>query len=175
MLFCKRGNLYLTGYRAGAGCSARGGNGRGEPPGRPRRRYQSQRRPKKKLRGGVLAPLPRTGSWLAPGKDRVILYGGEGKGRKARGNRSGETDNGSVYSGGGKTGRHGLTTDEKGRKIPAPLSRKADTADCEACRYGNRLERTLRKEAGRTATALNAGDLRIIRKSRKRAGREGAR
>ncbi|MDR0639156.1 MAG: hypothetical protein LBG27_09730 [Spirochaetaceae bacterium] len=49
-----------------------------------------------------------------------------------------------MYSGGGKTGRHGLTTDEKGRKIPAPLSRKADTAGCEA----------LREPAGALATSL---------------------
>jgi hypothetical protein len=75
---------------------------------------------------------------------------------------------------GGKIERHGPTTDEKGRKVLASLLRKTDAAGCEACRYGNRLARLLQREVGRTVTALNPADLRIIWKSRKKTGREDA-
>ncbi|MDR0637412.1 MAG: hypothetical protein LBG27_00660 [Spirochaetaceae bacterium] len=75
---------------------------------------------------------------------------------------------------GDKTGLHGLTTDEKGRKILVSLLRKTDEVGFEECRYGNRLARTLQKEAGCTVTLLNSGDLRIIWKSRKKTDKEDA-
>jgi hypothetical protein len=67
---------------------------------------------------------------------------------------------------GEKIERHRLTTDEKGRKVPASLLRETDTAGYEVCRYGNRLARMLQKTAGCTVVALNPGDLRIIWKRR---------
>ena len=70
--------------------------------------------------------------------------------------------------------RHGLTTDERGRKLLRQLLRKTDVAGYEACRYGNRLARLLQKDAGCTVIALNPGDLRIIRKSRKKTDKEDA-
>jgi hypothetical protein len=70
--------------------------------------------------------------------------------------------------GGGTTRRHGLTADVKGQKIPVMLLRKSDVAGYEVSAYGNRLARTLQNEAGCKVTALNAGELRIIWKSRKK-------
>jgi hypothetical protein len=67
---------------------------------------------------------------------------------------------------GDKIERRGLTTDEKGRGLPASLLRETDTAGYEVCRYGNRLARMLAKEVGCTVVALNPGDLRIIWKRR---------
>jgi transposase len=68
--------------------------------------------------------------------------------------------------------RHGLTTDEKGRKILALLLRKTDVVGYEVCSYGNRLARTLQNEVGCQVTPLNAGELRIIWKSRKKTDKE---
>jgi transposase len=67
---------------------------------------------------------------------------------------------------GNRIERHGLTTDEKGRKLLARLLRKTDEAGYEVCRYGNRLARMLQKETGCEVVALNPGDLRIIWKRR---------
>jgi transposase len=62
--------------------------------------------------------------------------------------------------------RHGLTTDEKGRRLLARFLRKTDEVGYEVCRYGNRLARMLHKAVGCTVTALNPRDLRIIWKRR---------
>jgi transposase len=70
--------------------------------------------------------------------------------------------------------RHGLTTDEKGRRILSLLLRKTDVVGYEVCSYGNRLARTLQNEVGCTVTPLNAGELRIIWKSRKKTDKEDA-
>jgi transposase len=71
-----------------------------------------------------------------------------------------------------KIERHALSTDEKGRKILALLLRKSDAVGYEVCSYGNRLARILQKEVGCQVTALNAGELRIIWKSRKKTDKE---
>jgi transposase len=68
--------------------------------------------------------------------------------------------------------RHGLTTDERGREILVRLLRKSDVVGYEVCGYGNRLARALQKEAGCSALALNAGELWIIWKSRKKTDKE---
>jgi transposase len=70
--------------------------------------------------------------------------------------------------------RHGLKTDEKGRHILALLLRKSDVVGYEVCSYGNRLARALGKEVGCQVTALNAGELRVIWKSRKKTDKEDA-
>jgi transposase len=70
--------------------------------------------------------------------------------------------------------RHGLTTDEKGRQILALLLRKTDVVGYEVCSYGNRLARALQNEVGCQVTPLNAGDLRIVWKSRKKTDKEDA-
>jgi transposase len=70
--------------------------------------------------------------------------------------------------------RHGLTTDEKGRRILVRLLRSGDVVGYEVCRYGNRLARLLQKEVGCTVIALNPGDLWIIWKSRKKTDKEDA-
>jgi transposase len=67
---------------------------------------------------------------------------------------------------------HGLTTDEKGRQTLVQLLRKSDEVGYEVCSYGNRLARTLQNEVGCQVTSLNAGELRIIWKSRKKTDRE---
>jgi transposase len=68
----------------------------------------------------------------------------------------------------GKIERHGLRTDEKGRRILAGLLRKSDVVGYEVCGYGNLLARFLQKEVGCEVVPLNPGDLRIIWKSRKK-------
>jgi transposase len=73
---------------------------------------------------------------------------------------------------GEKLERHGLTTDEKGRKILTMLLRKSDVVGYEVCGYGNRLARTLENEVGCKVTPLNAGELQIIWKSRKKTDKE---
>jgi transposase len=70
--------------------------------------------------------------------------------------------------------RHGLTTDGKGVKILVMLLRKTDVVGYETCSYGNRLGRTLQKDVGCKVTPLNAGELRIIWKSRKKTDKEDA-
>jgi hypothetical protein len=65
--------------------------------------------------------------------------------------------------------RHGLTKDEKGRRILAGILRKSAVVEYEVCGHGNRLARlggALQKEAGYAVP--NAGALRIIWKSRKK-------
>jgi transposase len=75
---------------------------------------------------------------------------------------------------GKKIERHGLKTDEKGQNILAMLLRKTDIVGYEVCSYGNRLARTLQNWVGCTVTPLNAGELRIIWKSRKKTDKEDA-
>jgi transposase len=54
------------------------------------------------------------------------------------------------------------------------LLRKDDVVGYEVSSYGNRLARALEKEVGCQAVPLNAGDLRIIWKSRKKREKEDA-
>jgi hypothetical protein len=75
---------------------------------------------------------------------------------------------------GKKLERHGLRTDEQGRQLLIRLLRKDDVAGYEVSSYGNRLARTLEKDVGCEAVPLNAGELRIIRKSRKKTDKEDA-
>jgi transposase len=75
---------------------------------------------------------------------------------------------------GEKIARHGLTTDERGREILAMLLRKDDVVGYEVCGYGNRLARALQKGVGCKVIALNAGELWIIWKSRKKTDKEDA-
>jgi hypothetical protein len=49
---------------------------------------------------------------------------------------------------GDRIGRHGLTTDEKGRNVLASLLRETDTVGYEVCRFGNRLARRPETEVG---------------------------
>jgi transposase len=75
---------------------------------------------------------------------------------------------------GTKIERHGLTTDEKGRHILALLLRKTDVVGYEVSSYGNRLARALEKQVGCQVAPLNAGELWIIWKSRKKTDKEDA-
>jgi transposase len=75
---------------------------------------------------------------------------------------------------GKKIERHGLTTDEKGRQTLMRLLRKSDVAGYEVSGYGNRLARMLEKDVGCRVVPLNAGELRIIWKSRKKTDKEDA-
>jgi transposase len=75
---------------------------------------------------------------------------------------------------GKKIERHGLKTDEKGRQILRQLLRKDDVVGYEVCSYGNLLARMLEKDVGCQVVPLNAGDLRIIWKSRKKTDKEDA-
>jgi transposase len=73
-----------------------------------------------------------------------------------------------------KIERHGLTTDEKGRQILMMLLRETDVVGYGVCGYGNRLARALQNEVGCTVRPLNAGELWIIWKSRKKTDKEDA-
>jgi transposase len=75
---------------------------------------------------------------------------------------------------GKKIGRHGLTTDKKGLRILIRLLRKTDEVGYEACSYGSRMARIMQNEVGCKVTPLNAGELQIIWKSRKKTDREDA-
>jgi transposase len=70
--------------------------------------------------------------------------------------------------------RHGLKTDESGRIMLARLLRKSDVVGYEVSSYGNFLARILQKEVGCKVIPLNAGELRIIWKSRKKTDKEDA-
>jgi hypothetical protein len=72
----------------------------------------------------------------------------------------------SNYADGDRIERHGLSADEKGRKLLVPLLRETGVAGYEVCRFGNRLARILQQEMDCTVIALNPGDLRIIWKRR---------
>jgi transposase len=67
---------------------------------------------------------------------------------------------------------HGLKTDDKGLQILVLLLRKTDVVGYEVCSYGNRMARTLQNEVGSKVTPLNAGELRIVWKSRKKTDKE---
>jgi hypothetical protein len=75
---------------------------------------------------------------------------------------------------GGKIERHGLTTDQKGRQILTLFLRKEEVEGYEVSSYGNLLARVMEKEVGCQVVALNAGELRIIWKSRKKTDKEEA-
>jgi transposase len=75
---------------------------------------------------------------------------------------------------GKKIERHGLTTDRKGREILRMLLRKSDVVGMEVCCYWQLLSRELIKGVGCKVYDLNAGDLRIIWKSRKKTDKEDA-
>jgi hypothetical protein len=50
---------------------------------------------------------------------------------------------------GDKIERHGLTTEEQGRKLLASLLRETGVAGYEVCRFGNRLARRPEKKTDR--------------------------
>jgi transposase len=75
---------------------------------------------------------------------------------------------------GTKIERHGLRTDEKGRQILMLLLRETDVVGYEVSSFGNRLARAMEKEIGCQVVPLNAGELWIIWKSRKKTDKEDA-
>jgi transposase len=70
--------------------------------------------------------------------------------------------------------RHGLRTDEQGRRILTRLLRKTDTVGYETCRYGDMLARAIARNAGSRVVPLNPGKLQMIWKSRKKTDKEDA-
>jgi transposase len=70
--------------------------------------------------------------------------------------------------------RHGYKTDAQGRKKLARFLRKSDTVGMELCCCAVKLTRELEKEIGCKVYTLNAGELRIIWKSRKKTDKEDA-
>jgi transposase len=68
--------------------------------------------------------------------------------------------------------RHGLKTDSKGRAMLRSLLRKTDVVGMEMCCCSVMLTREIQKEVGCKVYNLNAGELQIIWKSRKKTDRE---
>jgi transposase len=79
-----------------------------------------------------------------------------------------------ILEGKGKPERHGLKTDEKGRRMLRQLLRKSDVVGMEMCCCSVMLTRELKKEVGCRVYDLNAGELRTIWKSRKKTDKEDA-
>jgi transposase len=74
----------------------------------------------------------------------------------------------------GEIERHDLKTDAKGRQMLRRLLRKTDVVGMEMCCCSVILTREIQKEVGCTVYDLNAGELQIIWKSRKKTDREDA-
>jgi transposase len=79
-----------------------------------------------------------------------------------------------ILSEGRKIERHGLKTDEEGRRRLCGLLRKSDSVAFEICAYASGLARQLEKKVGCKVFLLNPGKLRVIWDSTKKTDREDA-
>jgi hypothetical protein len=159
MIFCKRGNLYPTGYRGGCRLFCVGRERSGfvlwQTSSRIIITTATEEKNEERRLGAATSNRISVYSEQRPLFLQLYFKGKEMARRYVGIDLAKRTMEVCIVEG-TKIERHGLKTDEKGRKTLRLLLRKSDVAGYEVCNYGNLLARALKKEAGCEAVPLNA-------------------